>query len=522
MSRRFLIPALLCSVPFLIQACGSPTATSSGTGGAKTGGTTGSGGVVAGSGGVPAGSGGTTTSSGGTTTGSGGTTAGSGGATTGSGGSTTSSGGTTTATGGARTGGATGSGGTTTATGGTTAGSGGSSTGTGGSTSGTGGARTGGATGSGGASANGGTTAAGTGGATGSGGSTSTTGCDIWVATDGSDTNPGTQSQPVATLQYGYDLLCPPPTGASAGTACSGTLTTLCIKPGTYAIATRFELKKTRMGTASRILTIQGDPTSATRPVLDFSSQPRVACGDNPSDGNLGGITFNADYWALKRVEIKGANDNGIKVQGSHDLVENVAVHGCADCGIQIAAGSGYTNSGTNNTILNSDSYENNDTQCNGANADGFGAKESTGAGNVIRGCRSWDNADDGYDFYGWTSPITLENSWAMSQSKDTGGSKSNGNGFKLGGNSVSAAHILKDLYATDNKYAAVPGNCGFTNNSNPASMSCTGTCASWGNSTQSQNISGVGTSAPGSATAAKMIAAQRNADGTLPAITSL
>jgi len=329
----------------------------------------------------------------------------------------------------------------------------------------------------------------------------------------------------VATLAHGYDLLCPPATGASAGDVCSGTLKTLCIKAGTYAINTRFELKKTRMGTASRTLTIEGDPGSSSKPVLDFSGQPRVSCGDNPSDGNLGGITMNADYWVLKRLEIKGANDNCVKVQGSHNLVQEVVAHGCADCGIQISDGSGYTNSGTNNSVVNCDAYGNSDPQCNGANADGFCAKENSSSnvsGNVFRGCRAWDNADDGFDFYGWSSPVTVDNCWTMSMSKTTGGSSSNGNGFKLGGNKVSAAHILKDLYATDNKYAASPGNCGFTNNSNPASMTCTGTCASWGNSTQVQNIDGVGTSAPGSATAANMIAAPRNADGSLPSITSL
>jgi len=52
--------------------------------------------------------------------------------------------------------------------------------------------------------------------------------------------------------------------------------------------------------------------------------------------------------------------------------------------------------------------------------------------------------------------------------------------------------------------------------------MTCTGTCAAWGNGTATKNIGGVGTSAPGSATAAKMIAAQRNADGSLPDINSL
>jgi len=66
-----------------------------------------------------------------------------------------------------------------------------------------------------------------------------------------------------------------------------------------------------------------------------------------------------------------------------------------------------------------------------GENADGYGAKENTGAGNVFRGCRSWDNADDGWDFYGWSSPITVDNCWAINQTATIHGSNSDGNGFK-------------------------------------------------------------------------------------------
>ena len=421
------------------------------------------------------------------------------------------------------------------ATGGKPATGGATSAATGGaSTTATGGkGSTGGATSAatGGKSSTGGTSSAATGGKSSTGGtaaaiggstSTSTTGCDIWVATTGSDSAAGTtESTAVATVAHGYDLLCPaPPSGSANGTPCQGTLKTLCIKPGTYTMTTRLEFKKTRMGTASRVITIQGDPNSAARPILDFSTQPRVSCGANPSDGNLGGLTINADYYAIKRLEIKGANDNCIKAQGAHGLVENVAVHECADAGIQIGTGSGYTGSGTYNTILNCDSYDNVDTQCDGENADGFGAKEDDGVGNVFRGCRSWNNTDDGWDFYGWSAPITVENCWAISMGKTTTLSSSDGNGFKLGGNSVSAAHVLKDLYSTDNKYGS--SGRGFTNNSNPAAMSCAGTCASWGNKAADQGVANVGTTAPSGATAAKMISAARNADGSLPAITAL
>ena len=517
MSRGFLMTALPCAVFILIPACGSQTGSSGGTGGVKTGGTTtASGGTATATGGIAGSSGGATTASGGTTTASGGTTTASGGSTTASGGArtggTTGSGGTASALGGATTaigGTSTPSGGKTTATGGTTTGSGGATTATGGTTAATGGARMGGATGTGGVT--------GTGGTTGAGGSTGG-GLEVWVSPTGNDdTGTGTKDSPLFSICWddsdnsikkgGCYKLCP------AGVGCNAAGGTIWVVDGTYKYTVTQKLGSSKLGTASGPLNVFA--VAGAKPVLDFSA---LSVNDKSR-----GIQISGDYWHIKGLTVTKAGDTGIFVMGNNNTIEQCVAHHNQDAGIVIGVNSDVSGSGKNNLILNCDSYQNNDTATNGANADGFGAKENSGGtGNIFRGCRAWDNADDGFDFYGWAAPITVDNCWAISHSKTTGGSKSNGNGFKLGGNDVSAAHILKDLYATDNKYSAVPGNCGFTNNSNPASMTCTGTCESWGNSTDVQKISGVGTTAPGSATAAKMIAAPRNADGSLPAITSL
>ena len=554
-------------------ASGGTTTSAGGTaspsgGASSTGGTTASAGGTARPSGGANSTGGTTASAGGTTASPGGTTAPSGGATTASGGTTTPSGGTTSAGGTTKasggtsssTGGATGaSGGTTSSTGGSTSAAGGTTNATGGSTSATGGstARTGGttsatggttnvggSTATGGTTKTGGTTAAGgapAGGATGSGG------CDVWVASDGNDSNPGTQASPVATLAHGYDLLCPPGTGVANGAACTGNLSTMCVKAGTYQLATRFQTKKTRMGTASRIITIQADPAATGKPVLDFSTQPQVkACdpGGTMSKSTLldsagtlaadqtnhGGVDLSADYYVFKGFEVKNANGWGISVQGQHIVVQDCDVHNNGDCGISIRAGSGYTNSGMNNTILNCDSHQNADAPCNGANADGFCAKENsatTGSGNVFDGCRSWDNADDGFDLYGWTSPVTVKNSWAFNMGATTAGSGSNGNGFKMGGDKVSAAHVMSNDFAFDNnqnKGGSHISDWAFTNNSNPAAMSCD-KCGAWNNTNANggdfQSIT-VQNRVTAAATSAKAAAVKRNADGSLPDITTL
>jgi hypothetical protein len=383
-------------------------------------------------------------------------------------------------------------------------GTGGMTGGTGGMTGGTGG-MTGGSAGKGGTSGTGGTT---------------TGPCRVWLAPTGNDSNPGTEASPVATLTRAYDLMCPMQQNVPNGTECSGPAPrTICAQSGNYPMTTRLEFRKTRMGTAASRLTLQGAPglTLAQRPVFDFRTQPRLDCNENPDDGNRGGITVNAHYVTIKNIVLRGANDTGIEVQGIEGIIENVLTYECADTGIQISSGDPFTPQARNN-----DSHTNNDSQCDGENADGFAIKEGTGTGNQFIGCRAWNNADDGFDFFAWTSPVTLQNSWAFDQTRTTGGSGSDGNGFKLGGDDVSATHVLSALFATGNTRGS--NGEGFLRNSNPASMSCSNSCASWGNTVNTADgISGVSMTAPAGATVAKMSAdAARNADGSLKAITGL
>jgi hypothetical protein len=80
-----------------------------------------------------------------------------------------------------------------------------------------------------------------------------------------------------------------------------------------------------------------------------------------------------------------------------------VITHGCSDTGLQITANSseaGDAMRAAYNTVINCDSYENYDEANAGENADGFAAKLYIGPGNVFRGCRAWNNADDGWDLF--------------------------------------------------------------------------------------------------------------------------
>jgi len=89
-----------------------------------------------------------------------------------------------------------------------------------------------------------------------------------------------------------------------------------------------------------------------------------------------------------------------------------------------------------NNLVLNCDSYLNYDKPTHGTNADGFAAKHGLGKSNAFKGCRAWNNSDDGFDFMEAGNAVRVENCWAWSNGvniwKDPD-FQGNGVGFKLG-----------------------------------------------------------------------------------------
>ena len=176
------------------------------------------------------------------------------------------------------------------------------------------------------------------------------------------------------------------------------------------------------------------------------------------------GFTIPGSFWHLKGFEVKNAGDNCINISGSNNTVEWVEADGCDDTGIQITASGAGTAS--NNLILNCDAHDNFDTATGGENADGIDAKLNIGPGNVFRGCRSWNNADDGYDLFGVTQVVTIDGCWAMANGQTSTGMRgvnADGNGFKLGGNGVPAVHVVTDSFSMGNR------TCGYTLNNNTA-----------------------------------------------------
>lgn len=264
----------------------------------------------------------------------------------------------------------------------------------------------------------------------------------LYVSPSGSDLNPGTFELPFRNLSKAVSL--------------AGPDTLIYLRGGIYFDSLTIRLNKT--GQADKRIKVWAYPGEF--PILDFSKQT-VASSSR-------GIQISHNYWHLKGIEVRNAGDNGIYISGWYNLVENCSIHDCKDTGLQIGGG------GSNNQIINCDSYFNSDPS--EGNADGFAAKLDVGTNNYFYGCRAWQNSDDGWDGYlREANNVTtiVENSWCFNNGYRKNGTPStgNGNGYKMGGgdngNSLNLAHkfILKNSLAFDNRVK------GFDQNNNRGSM---------------------------------------------------
>ncbi|MBU3102156.1 MULTISPECIES: right-handed parallel beta-helix repeat-containing protein [Clostridium] len=143
------------------------------------------------------------------------------------------------------------------------------------------------------------------------------------------------------------------------------------------------------------------------------------------SGSNGKGFTIKTNGSTITDLELYGAADNGIYMEGSSNKLTNLKVHGNHDAGVQLSNGA------ANNTLTNVYSYSNADAT--GENADGFAIKLHSGVGNTLTDCTAEGNSDDGYDLYAAHGAVTFTRCKAINNG-DCGGIKGDGNGFKVGG----------------------------------------------------------------------------------------
>jgi hypothetical protein len=243
-----------------------------------------------------------------------------------------------------------------------------------------------------------------------------------YIAPDGKDDNAGTKDKPFATIMK------------AQGAASSGD--TIYLRGGTYKL-TNDQITQTGGGYAYVNYLTKNDLSYLSypgeNPVFDFTQV-------KPNNLRMCAFLVQANNLKFKGFEITGVQitiarahtqSECIRVEnGSNNTFDQLKMHDNLGIGIYIIRNSG------NNLMLNCDAYHNYGLDSGSiGNSDGFGCHVSKGAtGNVFRGCRSWDNSDDGYDCIHCAEPVLFDHCWSYHNGYQEGTPGGDGNGFKIGG----------------------------------------------------------------------------------------
>ena len=234
---------------------------------------------------------------------------------------------------------------------------------------------------------------------------------------------------------------------------------TICLLEGVYHPGGKLVLERGIDGTEAEPICLFTDPEAESRPVLDFET-------------GSAGLIVASNWWHLKGFDVtRSANgEKGVQVSGKHNVLELLETYRNGNTGIQISRYKGSDQRDewpADNLILNCTSYLNADRGYE--DADGFAAKLTIGEGNVFDGCIAHHNADDGWDLYakienGPIGKVVIQNSVAYKNGYilDEAGNEinaGNGNGFKMGGESIPGGHTLINSIAFANKAKGIDSN---------------------------------------------------------------
>ena len=317
---------------------------------------------------------------------------------------------------------------------------------------------------------------------------------DIHVATTGSDTNDGTEAAPLATIHKAMELV-------KAGDR-------ILVHEGTYTISERIKIPELPTN-ADKRCERRAWPESAVGKVIIDGSAMNHTTQNEFKMGRCIYVNHLANYWTFYGLVLQNAEDNGMKVEGSYNIIERCTFRWNNDTGLQIGMFKDFTIEETKsfpisgqpqfnpgytycryNKVINCDSYENADARTyNGSDdygdADGFACKLFPGPGTEFHGCRAWTNSDDNWDLYMVYHPVVIDSCWAYNAGRTKDGRDvGNGNGFKLGGGGTSGgaafaqstgAHVVTNCVAFGNLKK------GFDQNNAYEGMYILN-CVGWGN----------------------------------------
>lgn len=320
------------------------------------------------------------------------------------------------------------------------------------------------------------------------------TAADIHVATTGNDQNPGTAEAPLLTIHRAVEMVAPGDR--------------ILIHEGTYVISERIKIPALATS-AERRCEMRAWPDDAVGRVVIDGSAMNHTTESGFKMGRCIYVNHLANYWTFYGLVLQHAEDNGMKVEGSYNVIERCTFRWNNDTGLQIGmykdfsieetkalpiSGQPQYNPGytycRGNKVVNCDAYENADTRSyngsdDGGDADGFACKLFPGPGTEFHGCRAWTNSDDNWDLYMVYHPVVIDHCWAWHAGYLSDGSEGkNGNGFKLGGGGSAGgaafdqsvgAHVVTNCVAFGNLHK------GFDQNNAYEGMYIIN-CTAWGN----------------------------------------
>lgn len=317
---------------------------------------------------------------------------------------------------------------------------------------------------------------------------------DIHVATNGDNNNAGTVEAPLLTIDKAMEIVQPGDR--------------ILVHEGTYMITKRIKIPALNTNPDLRC-ELRAWPEDAVGKVIIDGTNMNTSSEIEFKQSRCIYVNHEANYWTFYGLVLQNAKDNGMKIEGSYNIVERCTFRWNNDTGLQIGMFKDFSIEETKsfpisgkpafnpnfsycryNKVINCDSYENADLKSysgsdDGGDADGFAVKLFPGPGTEFHGCRAWTNSDDNWDLYMTYHPVVIDHCWAWHAGYLPNGSEGkNGNGFKLGGGGSAGgadfdhsvgAHVLTNCVAFENLHK------GFDQNNAYEGMYIFN-CVAWGN----------------------------------------
>jgi len=281
-------------------------------------------------------------------------------------------------------------------------------------------------------------------------------GATFYVSPSGSDSNPGTITQPFFTLNKAWSVV-------SAGDI-------VYMRGGTYNYGSTFTTFSGKNGSSGNYINIWAYP--GEHPVIDYSS--------GSFSSQKAGISLSSASY----IYLKGIRVTGIAMVSDWNHYGMILWNNVTNCVFEMMefdhiGGWGVTigDNCSNDLFLNCDSHHNQDPYSSEpyGGSDGFQSYSTSSTNITYRGCRSWANSDDGWDLRGTDGLFTLENCWsfwngwrpptvtnnyAQSGNWTDGG---NGVGLKLAGGQTGThsdvRRVVKNCLVFENRIEGISGN---------------------------------------------------------------